>query len=129
MEPATCPGTVCQVYLLNRKVRSSPPETILTYERQQERGIAFIDTGLPMVNMRGQLKWFLTRHDYPNNNEGHVLLDEHLHDYPVIISEGTDNEVTGKSFWIYYKYDPDDRMPEKYGTMQLNRVKVTLEGN
>ncbi len=56
-----------------------------------------------------------------------VLRDEHLHDYPVIISNGPDNEVTGKDFWIYYKYDPDDRMPEKYGTMRLDRVKVTLD--
>ena len=30
--------------------------------------------------------------------------DNHLHDYPSIVSMGDDNEVVGKSFWVYYKY-------------------------
>jgi hypothetical protein len=53
--------------------------------------------------------------------------DEHLHDYPVIVSDGPDNEVTGQSFWIYYKYDPDDVMPDKYGEMRVERVRITLQ--
>ncbi len=56
-----------------------------------------------------------------------MLRSERLHDYPVIISTGDDNEVIGKQFWIYYRYDPDDKMPKKFGVMQMNRVLVTLE--
>jgi len=31
-----------------------------------------------------------------------VHSDKHLHDYPSIVSTGDDNEVLGKSFWVYY---------------------------
>lgn len=37
------------------------PETVLPHERQHDLGIAFIDSGLPMVNARGQLTWFCLR--------------------------------------------------------------------
>ncbi|MEM9984782.1 MAG: hypothetical protein AAF804_06775 [Bacteroidota bacterium] len=56
-----------------------------------------------------------------------IYRNAHLHDYPSIIGLGSDNEVLDHEFYVYYKYDPDDLMPEKYGTMQWNRIKVTVQ--
>jgi hypothetical protein len=54
--------------------------------------------------------------------------DNHLHDYPSIVSLGADNEVTGKSFWVYYKYFYDSVLPEiHWGKNRWDRVLVTLE--
>jgi hypothetical protein len=52
--------------------------------------------------------------------------DGHYHVYPSIISMGDDNEVTGKSFWVYYRYAANVPMPERR-PFRWGRVKVTLE--
>ena len=56
-----------------------------------------------------------------------VHRDNHYHDFPTIISLGSDNETVDKTFWIYYQYDEDDVMPEKYGKIGWNRIQITLE--
>jgi hypothetical protein len=57
-----------------------------------------------------------------------IHTDNHLHDYPSIISEGDDNEVTGKSFWVYYKYFYDSVLPEiAWHTNRWDRVLITLD--
>ncbi|MCX6996394.1 MAG: hypothetical protein NTV49_04755 [Kiritimatiellaeota bacterium] len=54
--------------------------------------------------------------------------DAHPHDYPSIISLGADNEMTGKSFWVYYKYFYDSTLPDiAWGRHRWDRVLVTLE--
>lgn len=54
--------------------------------------------------------------------------DAHLHDYPSIVSTGDDNEVTGKSFWVYYKYCFNDVLPDwDWYTNRWDRVLVTLD--
>ncbi len=56
--------------------------------------------------------------------------DNHLHDYPSIISRGADNEVTGKSFWVYYEYRGGPiLLPEKGKRSDFgwDRVLVTLD--
>jgi hypothetical protein len=56
--------------------------------------------------------------------------DNHLHDYPAIMSTGTNNEVTGKSFWVYYKYDYGAVLPERSGRKKesrWDRILITLE--
>ncbi len=54
--------------------------------------------------------------------------DQHAHDYPSIVSTGDDNEVTGKSFWIYYKYFQDAELPAiEWHQHRWDRVLVTLE--
>ena len=57
-----------------------------------------------------------------------IHADNHLHDYPSIISAGDDNEVTGKSFWVFYKYFYDSVLPEiAWHTNRWERVLVTLD--
>ena len=57
-----------------------------------------------------------------------VHSDNHLHDYPSIVSTGEDNEVVGKSFWVYYKYCFNDILPKwDWYTNRWDRVLVTLE--
>ncbi len=54
--------------------------------------------------------------------------DNRLHDYPSIISMGDDNEVLGKSFWVYYKYCFDDVLPKwNWYKNRWDRVLVTME--
>ena len=54
--------------------------------------------------------------------------DTHLHDYPSIVSMGDDNEVIGKSFWVYYKYCFNDVLPEwDWYTNRWDRVLVTMD--
>jgi len=54
--------------------------------------------------------------------------DNHLHDYPSIVSMGDDNEVIGKSFWVYCKYYYDSVLPEwDWHTNRWDRVLVTME--
>ena len=57
-----------------------------------------------------------------------IHTDNRLHDYPSIISEGDDNEVTEQSFWVYYKYFYDSVLPEiAWHTNRWDRVLITLE--
>jgi hypothetical protein len=57
-----------------------------------------------------------------------IHADNHLHDYPSIVSAGPDNEVTGKSFWVYYKYFYDSVLPKiDWGRNRWDRVLVTLD--
>jgi hypothetical protein len=49
-----------------------------------------------------------------------VHSDMELHDYPSIVSEGDDNEVTGRSFWIYFRYIWRPKA-------ETSRIRVTLE--
>lgn len=57
-----------------------------------------------------------------------VHADEHLHDYPSIVSMGDDNEVLGKSFWVYYKYCFDHVLPDwDWYTNRWDRVLVTMD--
>ena len=57
-----------------------------------------------------------------------VVVPEMPHDYPSIVSDGADNEVTGKSFWVYYKYFHDSVLPEiDWGRNRWDRVRITLE--
>jgi hypothetical protein len=57
-----------------------------------------------------------------------VHADDHLHDYPSIISMGDDNEVLGKSFWVYYKYCFNDVLPKwDWYTNRWDRVLVTMD--
>ena len=54
--------------------------------------------------------------------------DTHAHDYPSIISTGDDNEVTGKSFWVYYKYFHDTDLPAiEWHKHRWDRVLITLD--
>jgi len=53
--------------------------------------------------------------------------DKHLNDYPTIISTGDDNEITGKEFYVYFLKHHDRIMPEKFGQVRFDRVKVTLD--
>jgi len=54
--------------------------------------------------------------------------DNHLHDYPSIISMGDNNEVIGKSFWVYYKYCFDHVLPKwDWYTNRWDRVLVTMD--
>ena len=54
--------------------------------------------------------------------------DNHLHDYPSIISMGDNNEILGKSFWVYYKYCYDDILPDwNWYKNRWDRVLVTME--
>jgi len=54
--------------------------------------------------------------------------DNHLHDYPSIISMGDNNEVIGKSFWVYYKYCFDDVLPKwDWYTNRWDRVFLTMK--
>jgi hypothetical protein len=39
---------------------------------------------------------------------------------------GDDNEVTGESFWVYYRYAADVPMPDRH-PFRWDRVKVTLQ--
>jgi hypothetical protein len=56
-----------------------------------------------------------------------VHQDGHAHDYPSIISMGEDNEVTGRSFWVYYKYFHDTALPDiAWHRHRWDRVRVTL---
>ena len=57
-----------------------------------------------------------------------VHTDDHLHDYPSIVSMGDDNEVIGKSFWVYYKYCFNDVLPQwDWYTNRWDRVLVTMD--
>ena len=57
-----------------------------------------------------------------------VHADDHLHDYPSIISMGDDNEVLGKSFWVYYKYCFNDVLPKwDWYTNRWDRALVTMD--
>jgi len=53
--------------------------------------------------------------------------DKHLNDYPTIITTGDNSEVTGKEFYVYYLKHHDRIMPEKFGQVRFDRVKVTLD--
>jgi hypothetical protein len=54
--------------------------------------------------------------------------DNRLHDYPSIVSAGDDNEVTGKSFWVYYKYFYDSALPHiDWRRNRWDRTLITLE--
>ncbi len=54
--------------------------------------------------------------------------DNHPHDYPSIISAGNDNEVIGKSFWVYYKYFYDSELPDiAWRRHRWDRVLITME--
>jgi len=69
--------------------------------------------------------------------------DQHLNDYPSIISMGSNavtsdrefvnyskddsNEVIGKEFYVYFLCHYDKLMPEKFGKTCYKRVKITLE--
>jgi len=54
--------------------------------------------------------------------------DTHAHDYPSLISAGDNNEVLGKSFWVYYKYFPDTPLPGiEWHQHRWDRVLVTLD--
>jgi len=56
-----------------------------------------------------------------------VHTDSHLHDYPSIVSMGDDNEVVGRSFWVYYKYCFNDVLPDwDWYTNRWDRVLVTM---
>jgi hypothetical protein len=52
--------------------------------------------------------------------------DEHFHVYPSIIGMGDDNEVTGDSFWDYYRCAPKVIMLECH-SVRWDRVKATVE--
>jgi hypothetical protein len=57
-----------------------------------------------------------------------VHADCHLHDYPSIVSMGDDNEVLGKSFWVYYKYCFNNVLPDwDWYTNRWDRVLVTMD--
>jgi hypothetical protein len=56
-----------------------------------------------------------------------IVSDNHFHEYPSIVSKGDDNEVTGKSFWVYYKYIPGETIPKHSANSQYERVLITLE--
>ena len=57
-----------------------------------------------------------------------VHRDARAHDYPSIISMGDDNEVTGKSFWVYYKYFHETMLPDiDWHRHRWDRVRVTLD--
>jgi len=69
--------------------------------------------------------------------------DQHLNDYPTIISMGSQegvaerefhsyapgdsNEITGKEFYVYFLCHYDKLMPEKFGKTCYKRVKITLD--
>lgn len=54
--------------------------------------------------------------------------DNHAHDYPSLISMGDDNEVIGKSFWVYYKYFYDSILPDiVWHRHRWDRVLVTMD--
>ena len=56
-----------------------------------------------------------------------VHADNHLHDYPSIVSTGDDNGVIGKSFWVYYKYCFEHVLPDwHWYTNRWDRVLVTM---
>jgi hypothetical protein len=54
-----------------------------------------------------------------------VRKDDHWHVYPSIISMGDNNEVIGKSFWIYYQYF--EQAGERGGKNRWDRVLVSLD--
>jgi len=57
-----------------------------------------------------------------------VHTDNHLHDYPSIVSIGDDNEVLGRAFWVYYKYCFNDVLPDwDWYTNRWDRVLVTVD--
>jgi len=57
-----------------------------------------------------------------------VHADNHLHDYPSIVSTGDDNELIGRAFWVYYKYCFNDVLPKwDWYTNRWDRVLVTLQ--
>ena len=47
--------------------------------------------------------------------------DAGKYNHPSIISNGEDNELTGDSFWVYYKYKPEA------GPMCLGRTRIQLD--
>ncbi len=54
--------------------------------------------------------------------------DNRLHDYPSIISMGNDNEIVGKTFWVYYKYFFDSVLPHiDWPANRWDRIRVTVE--
>jgi hypothetical protein len=52
--------------------------------------------------------------------------DQHLNDYPTIISAGENNEITGREFYVYYLKHYDRVMPQKFGEVRFDRIKITL---
>lgn len=55
-----------------------------------------------------------------------VFQDQHMNDYPSIVSMGRDNEILGKEFYVYFLKHYDKDMPEKFGKIRCDRVKVTM---
>jgi hypothetical protein len=54
--------------------------------------------------------------------------DRHAHDYPSIVSTGDDNEVTGRSFWVYYERFHETVLPDiSWRDHRWERALVTLE--
>jgi hypothetical protein len=56
-----------------------------------------------------------------------LFQDEHLNDYPTIVSTGEDNETTGQEFYVYYLKHYDRLMPAKFGEVRFDRIKVNLK--
>lgn len=83
-----------------QKYRVSKPETVVKSKPMKELGIREFDIGIYMKVERENCKWFST---YSKTPEGQIIFqDKHLNDYPTIISTWEDNEITGKSFYVYY---------------------------
>lgn len=57
----------------------------------------------------------------------YIFQDEHMNDYPSIVSTGDNNEVLGKEFYVYFMRHVDKIMPDKFGKIDCVRVKVTLD--
>jgi len=53
--------------------------------------------------------------------------DSHLNDYPSIISLGDNNEITGKEFYVYFLKHYDKLMPEKFGKIRCDRIKLSFD--
>lgn len=82
--------------------------------------------GLPMT--RGSVLIAFSQDGITWSDWQTVHEDDHLHDYPSVISMGDDNEVLGKSFWVYYKYCCDHVLPEwHWYTNRWDRVLVTMD--
>jgi hypothetical protein len=100
------------------------PETVISFERMKDVDVRGIDGSLYGLNDNGQ--W---NESGINWSEWQIVHeDNHLHDYPSIVSTGDDNEVLGKSFWVYYKYCFDDILPKwNWYKNRWDRVLVTVE--
>jgi hypothetical protein len=51
--------------------------------------------------------------------------DAHYHIYPTIVSMGDDNEVAGRSFWVYYRNSPRVTFPTR-SPFEWDRVRIDL---